>query len=169
MSKLQNNKDLARLGTWIKEVTKSDDFVALYFLRNAIKDALLSQKLKQSPIVTEVAEKFIEIIESCPISLKRADLDRIFQPATNAAVKKIISARASKAGSAPKKATKQDALKCWEAWISNDSKYKNKTQFCKKIVDEKYCSTEKTAGKWVDEFRNTHPSPNLEKILPKKN
>lgn len=145
----------------------SADNTAFAALRDAIKDALLRPEIKNSHSAVTVGEKFIELLDNRQISKKSKEA--VFRPITKAAIAKNNTEKARKAGSATKKPSGKDkALLCWNTWKKDPGEYKNKTAFCKYLVNEKYCNTDKTASSWVEEFRNSSPCTLLEKILPSK-
>lgn len=137
-------------------------------LSDAIEEAILKPEMEHSPEVVAIARKFIELINVHPGF--RHDLDAVFEPVISPAIKAHTTETHRRAGSASKKPSgKGRALIYWKEWANNSKLYKNKTAFCKHLVSEKCCDTEKTAAKWIDEFRTSNPCATLEKILPQKN
>jgi hypothetical protein len=152
---------------YIQEILKQYEASGLGPLLDKIKEAQLIPEVKNSPIAMKVSNKFIELIEEHS-GIPNA-LDSVFEPITAPAIKAYSTEAHRKAGSASKKKTgKENALTCWDDWRQKPANYKNKTTFCKHLVTEQFCNTDKTAGKWVEEFRLSNPAPLLEKILPQK-
>lgn len=128
----------------------------------------VSNDSAMTPEVKKIVDMFISLIDY-RLPLFNYELETIFRPVITQSKKAAITEATRKAGSASKKQSGKDsALTFWEEWSRNPNKYKNQAVFCRTIIKQQLCDTENTAKSWVNEFRRTHPSANLEKILPQK-
>lgn len=106
--------------------------------------------------------------ESLRRKLAYGHLQEEFKKAPEVEIKK----RARIAGSADKK-DKSEALELWICWGKNPGMFKNKTAFCKNLTENipgktyPYCS-HNTSEAWFKYFRENHPQPSIENLLPKK-
>lgn len=81
--------------------------------------------------------------------------------------------RFGKMGGSADKKDKSEALKLWICWGKNPGMFKNKTAFCNKLTENipgknyPYCSPN-TSQAWFKYFRENHPQPSIENLLPKK-
>lgn len=157
----KSKQELATIGSGIQRVLNSPDFKAFKALRDAIENALSKPEIMASSDAVAVGKKFIELLDSRPISKKSTDA--VLKPVAKAAVK----AGASKAGSASKKQSGHaSALTCFKGWAADPKLFKNKAAWLNHIIDKKYCDSKTTASRWFSGFRTQHSSPALEKILP---
>ncbi|MCW5602433.1 hypothetical protein [Nitrosomonas sp.] len=104
--------------------------------------------------------------------MEKFDSDDPIEMSTFAKLARSNLARA--AGKAEKRPGQRiKAKEVWIEWGKNPSMFRNKTEFCLKLANiepgkqERICSIN-TAIKWFDEFREKHPQPSIEHLLPRK-
>jgi hypothetical protein len=183
--------DFERLLELLKNKTKQDNTTphVLRLMRDEIEPQIKSMTKKQLiEAYTEsiyaiyrmdqVEDMFWELVdeaqeirgESLAYKLKAA----VFLEELEKAPAKAIKESTSRAGSAEKKKDdKKEALELWRKWGKNPDMFKNKTEFCTALTNRKpgkkenYCS-HNTARKWFECFRENHPQPSIEHLLPTK-